>query len=199
VVSRPIAPGLVHAQRSRDQGGRPHAPGASAPRGIRQHPPRGWRRHRHARAVDGVAARDDLVPRGVTATADERDRAARFREGLRALLADNNAEPVASPRPDGLDPTARTDPTALSRLSGNKSENRRQRALARGGPTRHVRFSWTGSSRSRSGNTGCGKTNLRIAHQRNTVASRVPITVALTKSATFSARIDTCGVRSWNT
>jgi cell division septal protein FtsQ len=48
----------------------------------------------------------DLVPRGVTATADERDRAARFREGLRALLADNNAEPVASPRPDGLDPTA---------------------------------------------------------------------------------------------
>ncbi|MFX0580797.1 CGNR zinc finger domain-containing protein [Nocardia nepalensis] len=50
------------------------------------------------------------------ATADRaaRDRAERVREGLRALLASNNAEPVTSPRPDGLNPAARTELAALA-------------------------------------------------------------------------------------
>lgn len=42
------------------------------------------------------------------------DRAQRVREGLRGLLADNNAEPVTSPRPDGLNPAARTELAALT-------------------------------------------------------------------------------------
>ncbi|MFI9404463.1 CGNR zinc finger domain-containing protein [Nocardia sp. NPDC052316] len=49
-----------------------------------------------------------LLPLSAQADADDRERAAWLREGLRALLAENNAEPVTSPRPDGLDPTART-------------------------------------------------------------------------------------------
>lgn len=35
--------------------------------------------------------------------------AEQIREGLRALIADNNTEPVSSPRPDGLNPAARAD------------------------------------------------------------------------------------------
>ncbi|MDV2478519.1 CGNR zinc finger domain-containing protein [Rhodococcus zopfii] len=48
----------------------------------------------------------DLVTAAASATARQRDRAGHIREGLRALIAGNNAEPVASPRPDGLDPEA---------------------------------------------------------------------------------------------
>jgi predicted RNA-binding Zn ribbon-like protein len=43
------------------------------------------------------------------------ERARAVREGLRALIAENNAEPVASPRPDGLDPAARAGLAALTR------------------------------------------------------------------------------------
>ncbi|MFC9433304.1 CGNR zinc finger domain-containing protein [Nocardia sp. NPDC057030] len=50
----------------------------------------------------------DLLPDLAHADAEDRERAVWLREGLRALLAENNAEPVTSPRPDGLDPTART-------------------------------------------------------------------------------------------
>lgn len=57
----------------------------------------------------------DLLPDGIAPTARQRDRAESVREGLRALLAENNAAPVASPRPDGLDPTARSTFAALSR------------------------------------------------------------------------------------
>jgi predicted RNA-binding Zn ribbon-like protein len=49
-----------------------------------------------------------LLPAAVTMDEGQRDRAETLREGLRALLADNNVEPVASPRPDGLDGEART-------------------------------------------------------------------------------------------
>ncbi|MGS2615447.1 CGNR zinc finger domain-containing protein [Micromonospora sp. LZ34] len=56
-----------------------------------------------------------LVPAGTTATAAQLDRARAVREGIRALIAENNAEPVASPRPDGLDPAARTGLAELSR------------------------------------------------------------------------------------
>ncbi|WP_245642252.1 CGNR zinc finger domain-containing protein [Nonomuraea candida] len=56
-----------------------------------------------------------LLPAGTEITAGQRERAARIREGLRALIADNNAEPVASPRPDGLDPAARDDLADLTR------------------------------------------------------------------------------------
>jgi predicted RNA-binding Zn ribbon-like protein len=55
-----------------------------------------------------------LLPPETAVTAPERDRAARVREGLRALLAQNNAEPVTSPRPDGLDPAAHSDLAALT-------------------------------------------------------------------------------------
>lgn len=56
-----------------------------------------------------------LIPRDGAVTARDCKRAGRLREGLRALLADNNAAPVTSPRPDGLDPAARTELHALTR------------------------------------------------------------------------------------
>ncbi|WP_433656280.1 CGNR zinc finger domain-containing protein [Nocardia sp. CA-128927] len=56
----------------------------------------------------------DLLPICAQADADDRERAVWLREGLRALLAENNAEPVTSPRPDGLDPTARTELATLT-------------------------------------------------------------------------------------
>ncbi len=56
-----------------------------------------------------------LAPAGTMVTAENRARAERIREGLRALVAENNAEPVSSPRPDGLDPAARTELAALTR------------------------------------------------------------------------------------
>lgn len=55
-----------------------------------------------------------LLPAGTSVTVAERDRAEAVREGLRALIADNNAEPVASPHPDGLNPAARTNLAALA-------------------------------------------------------------------------------------
>lgn len=50
-----------------------------------------------------------LLPAGAPVTETDRGRAVRVREGLRALIAANNAPPVTSPRPDGLDPAARTE------------------------------------------------------------------------------------------
>ncbi|MFI6953208.1 CGNR zinc finger domain-containing protein [Nocardia sp. NPDC050408] len=55
----------------------------------------------------------ELLPIGVADTAAQ-ERAVRVREGLRALLATNNAEPVTSPRPDGLNPGARAELAALT-------------------------------------------------------------------------------------
>src|SRR6478735_7622712 len=54
-----------------------------------------------------------LLPEGSADTAAQQ-RTIRVREGLRALLATNNAEPVTSPRPDGLNPAARTELAALT-------------------------------------------------------------------------------------
>ncbi|WP_063745983.1 CGNR zinc finger domain-containing protein [Kribbella catacumbae] len=56
-----------------------------------------------------------LLPANTVVTAGQRDRAETVREGLRALIADNNEPPVASPRPDGLDPAARTSLADLAR------------------------------------------------------------------------------------
>lgn len=56
-----------------------------------------------------------LLPADAPTDADDRDRARAVREGLRALIAANNAEPVTSPRPDGLDPAARAGLAALTR------------------------------------------------------------------------------------
>jgi predicted RNA-binding Zn ribbon-like protein len=56
-----------------------------------------------------------LVPAGTEVTAEQRDRAGRVREGLRALIAANNEDPVSSPRPDGLDPAARAELAELTR------------------------------------------------------------------------------------
>ncbi|MFI6173589.1 CGNR zinc finger domain-containing protein [Nocardia sp. NPDC051052] len=56
----------------------------------------------------------DLLPVCAQAGTADRERAVWLREGLRALLAENNAEPVTSPRPDGLDPTARTQLATLT-------------------------------------------------------------------------------------
>jgi len=56
-----------------------------------------------------------LVPCDAVVNADQRDRAERIREGLRALIAENNAEPVSSPRPDGLSPVARVELAELTR------------------------------------------------------------------------------------
>lgn len=56
-----------------------------------------------------------LLPADTVVNAEHRDRAETVREGLRALIADNNAPPVASPRPDGLDPAARTNLAHLAR------------------------------------------------------------------------------------
>ncbi|MFI6771723.1 CGNR zinc finger domain-containing protein [Nocardia sp. NPDC050412] len=55
----------------------------------------------------------ELLPIGAADTAAQ-ERAVRVREGLRALLATNNAEPVTSPRPDGLNPGARAELAALT-------------------------------------------------------------------------------------
>jgi predicted RNA-binding Zn ribbon-like protein len=56
----------------------------------------------------------DLTPRSVAVTEADRARAVSVREGLRALIADNNADPVPSPRADGLDPAARGDLAKLT-------------------------------------------------------------------------------------
>lgn len=51
----------------------------------------------------------DLAPASTSVTDAELSRATAVREGLRAVIAENNAAPVASPRPDGLDPSARDE------------------------------------------------------------------------------------------
>lgn len=56
-----------------------------------------------------------LTPVDMVVSAEQRDRAERIREGLRALIAENNAEPVSSPRPDGLNPAARAELAELTR------------------------------------------------------------------------------------
>ncbi|MGB2566837.1 CGNR zinc finger domain-containing protein [Micromonospora citrea] len=56
-----------------------------------------------------------LLPADATVDAAGRDRAEAVREGLRALIAANNVAPVASPRPDGLDPAAGAALAALTR------------------------------------------------------------------------------------
>ncbi|TYB47656.1 hypothetical protein FXF51_57420 [Nonomuraea sp. PA05] len=56
-----------------------------------------------------------LMPAGTVVNAEQRDRAERIREGLRALIAENNTEPVSSPRPDGLNPAARAELADLTR------------------------------------------------------------------------------------
>ncbi|MFF8640989.1 CGNR zinc finger domain-containing protein [Streptomyces sp. NPDC015345] len=55
-----------------------------------------------------------LTPARTDVTDAQRARAASVREGLRALIAANNAETVASPRPDGLDPAAQASLAALT-------------------------------------------------------------------------------------
>jgi predicted RNA-binding Zn ribbon-like protein len=64
--------------------------------------------------ADWLSARE-LIPSGATVSAAQRDRAESVREGLRALIAENNTEPVSSPRPDGLNPAARTQFAELTR------------------------------------------------------------------------------------
>ncbi|WP_458687579.1 CGNR zinc finger domain-containing protein [Nocardia tengchongensis] len=56
-----------------------------------------------------------LTPPDTVVNAEQRDRAERIREGLRALIAENNTEPVSSPRPDGLNPAARAEFAELTR------------------------------------------------------------------------------------
>ncbi len=56
-----------------------------------------------------------LISAGTVVNAEQRDRAERIREGLRALIAENNTEPVSSPRPDGLNPAARAELADLTR------------------------------------------------------------------------------------
>ncbi|MGW4536017.1 CGNR zinc finger domain-containing protein [Nocardia sp. NPDC004340] len=56
-----------------------------------------------------------LTPVEMMVNAEQRDRAERIREGLRALIAENNTEPVSSPRPDGLNPAARAEFAELTR------------------------------------------------------------------------------------
>jgi predicted RNA-binding Zn ribbon-like protein len=56
-----------------------------------------------------------LIPGDAVVNVEQRDRAERIREGLRALIAENNAEPVSSPRPDGLNPAARAELAELAR------------------------------------------------------------------------------------
>ncbi|MEX3594263.1 MULTISPECIES: CGNR zinc finger domain-containing protein [Kocuria] len=51
----------------------------------------------------------DLAPSSISANDSELSRARAVREGLRAVIAENNAAPVASPRPDGLNPSARNE------------------------------------------------------------------------------------------
>lgn len=56
-----------------------------------------------------------LISVDTVVNAEQRDRAERIREGLRALIAENNTEPVSSPRPDGLNPAARAELAELTR------------------------------------------------------------------------------------
>ncbi|SCG45085.1 CGNR zinc finger domain-containing protein [Micromonospora coxensis] len=56
-----------------------------------------------------------LLPADAAVDPAGRDRAEAVREGLRALIAANNVAPVASPRPDGLDPAAGAALAALTR------------------------------------------------------------------------------------
>ncbi|SDK43207.1 Conserved protein containing a Zn-ribbon-like motif, possibly RNA-binding [Nonomuraea maritima] len=56
-----------------------------------------------------------LIPVDTVVNAEQRDQAERIREGLRALIAENNTEPVSSPRPDGLNPAARAELADLTR------------------------------------------------------------------------------------
>ncbi|CAM3338651.1 CGNR zinc finger domain-containing protein [Occultella aeris] len=56
----------------------------------------------------------DLVPGAATLSGADVARATSVREGLRALIAANNADPVPSPRGDGLSPSARDDLAALT-------------------------------------------------------------------------------------
>lgn len=56
-----------------------------------------------------------LTPVETVVNAEQRDRAERIREGLRALIAENNTAPVSSPRPDGLNPDARAEFAELTR------------------------------------------------------------------------------------
>ncbi|MEV0316393.1 CGNR zinc finger domain-containing protein [Nonomuraea fuscirosea] len=56
-----------------------------------------------------------LMPADTVVNAEQRERAERIREGLRALIAENNTEPVSSPRPDGLNPAARAELADLTR------------------------------------------------------------------------------------
>ncbi|WP_433463332.1 CGNR zinc finger domain-containing protein [Spirillospora sp. CA-128828] len=56
-----------------------------------------------------------LIPADTVVNAEQRDHGERIREGLRALIAGNNAEPVSSPRPDGLNPAARAELADLTR------------------------------------------------------------------------------------
>ncbi|MGW4848785.1 CGNR zinc finger domain-containing protein [Nocardia brasiliensis] len=59
-----------------------------------------------ARADRSGACGETAGARGGLVDAGGLQRALALREGLRALLAENNAAPVTSPRPDGLDPEA---------------------------------------------------------------------------------------------
>ncbi|WP_235967675.1 CGNR zinc finger domain-containing protein [Herbidospora solisilvae] len=56
-----------------------------------------------------------LMPVDTVVNAEQRDRAEWIREGLRALIAENNTEPISSPRPDGLNPAARAELAELTR------------------------------------------------------------------------------------
>ncbi|GLX97336.1 hypothetical protein Hesp01_52860 [Herbidospora sp. NBRC 101105] len=56
-----------------------------------------------------------LLPVDTVVNAEQRDRAEWIREGLRALIAENNTEPISSPRPDGLNPAARAELAELTR------------------------------------------------------------------------------------
>lgn len=56
-----------------------------------------------------------LTPVETVVNAEQRDCAERIREGLRALIAENNTAPVSSPRPDGLNPAARAELADLTR------------------------------------------------------------------------------------
>ncbi|MGK5675503.1 CGNR zinc finger domain-containing protein [Micromonospora sp. URMC 106] len=55
-----------------------------------------------------------LLAPGTAVSDAQAERARAVREGLRALIAENNVEPVASPRPDGLDPDARAGLAGLA-------------------------------------------------------------------------------------
>jgi predicted RNA-binding Zn ribbon-like protein len=71
-------------------------------------------------ALTGWLRAHGMVPPEVTATAEQHARALVLREGLRAILAENNLPPPAarrppSRRPDGLDPAARPAFAALTR------------------------------------------------------------------------------------